>query len=246
MLYTYTKGHICLLILRKTEWKRRTQELIPGHLITSINSHRWSRPSEMKTKYIYIHMNMNEQMRNGEDDDLVNAEAYRDLSILFFIFFNQIFQLQLPEGEDVVRIPFAMPSPVWCWDCYQTLGAPAALFGNLFGSEAMDHISEHYNPTAKTTCNLDIYNHITSEKPFAFFEEALMLRKLLGGLAVGAAWYVVWSGLMFLNDIKSPAFALAISPRAKRKPQLNWDISIHIQTLSSNYGWWPLFQHLGF
>ena len=55
----------------------------------------------------------------------------------------------------------------------------------------MDHISEHYNPTAKTTCNLDIYNHITSEKPFAFFEEALMLRKLLGGLAVGAAWYVV-------------------------------------------------------
>lgn len=66
----------------------------------------------MKTKYIYIHMNMNEQMRNGEDDDLVNAEAYRDLSILFFIFFNQIFQLQLPEGEDVVRIPFAMPSPV--------------------------------------------------------------------------------------------------------------------------------------
>ena len=57
-------------------------------------------------------MNMDEQMRNGEDDDLVNAEAYRDLSILFFIFFNQIFQLQLPEGEDVVRIPFAMPSPI--------------------------------------------------------------------------------------------------------------------------------------
>lgn len=51
---------------------------------------------------------------------LLNTEINRNLSILLMFILQQIFQLQVLEGEKVVTTPLSIPSPITGWYCDQS------------------------------------------------------------------------------------------------------------------------------